>query len=328
MRGPRVLFIGGTGIISSACASRAIEAGIELSLLNRGLSSVRPLPAGAELIRADVRDRAAVERALGQRSFDVVVDFVAFDPEHVRQDVELFRGRVGQYVFISSASAYAKPVARLPIVESTPLRNPYWDYSRAKIACEDLLVRAYREEGFPATIVRPSHTYDRASIPFHLGWTIVERMRQGRPVVVHGDGTSLWVLTHHSDFAKAFVALLGNPQAIGDSFHITSDEVLSWNQIYEIMGRAAGAEPRLVHVSSETIARIIPRLRQPLLGDAAHSVVFDNSKVRQLAPGYVATVPFAQGAQQILEWRDEDPSRRQVDPDIDTALDALVAAAG
>src|SRR5215472_16784849 len=221
----RVLFIGGSGVISSACAREAVESGIELYVLNRGRTTTRPLPGGVRELRADVRSAASVRDAIEDLDFDSVVDFVAFTTEHVRQDVGMFAGRTGQYVFISTASAYQKPPARLPVTESTPLRNPYWQYSRDKIACEDLLVAAYRDSGFPATIVRPSHTYDRTAIPLTGGRTDIHRMRQGQEVVVHGDGTSLWVMTHHTDFAKAFVGLLGNPRAVGDSFHITSDEV-------------------------------------------------------------------------------------------------------
>jgi nucleoside-diphosphate-sugar epimerase len=324
----RVLFIGGSGQISSACSRRAVDLGIELYVLNRGRTSSRPLPPEARVLRGDIRDPASARSAIGDLEFDAVADFVAFTPEHVQADVDLFAGRTGQYVFISSASAYQKPVGRLPIVESTPLRNPIWPYSQDKIACEELLVRAYREDGFPATIVRPSHTYDHANLPFDGGWTVVERMRQGREVVVHGDGTSLWTLTHHVDFAKAFVGLLGHPQAIGDSFHITSDEVLTWNQIYELVAAAAGAEPRLVHVTSDAIFAADERWGRSLLGDKAHSVIFDNAKVRALVPDYVATIPFAQGAREIVAWHDEDPARRAVDERVDALMDALVARYG
>src|SRR5450631_1299785 len=229
--GPRVLFIGGTGVISAAAAQRAVAVGHRLTILNRGSHTLRPAPQDAELLQADVRNTASVRAALGNRIFDVVVDFVAFSANHVAADIELFAGRTGQYVFISSASAYQKPPVRLPILESTPLRNPFWQYSRDKIACEDLLVKAYRQDGFPATIIRPSHTYDRTRIALTGGWTDIARMRAGKPVVVHGDGTSLWTLTHASDFAKALVGLLGLPQAVGDSFTITSDEYLPWDQI-------------------------------------------------------------------------------------------------
>ena len=320
----KALFIGGTGIISSACSRLAVERGIDLTLLNRGSSSTRPAPEGARVLRADVRDPAAVREVLAGEEFDVVADFVAFTPEHVAADVDLLRGRCGQYVFISSASAYQTPPARLPVVESTPLRNPFWQYSRDKIACEDLLVRAHRDEGFPATVVRPSHTYDRTLVPLEGGWTLVERMRRGAPVVIHGDGTSLWTLTHHTDFAKAFTGLLGHPAAVGDSFHITSDEALTWNRIAADLAAAAGVdEPRIVHVPSDAIAAADPEVGAGLLGDKAHSMVFDNSKVRALVPDYVATVPFHLGAREIVGWYDADPARRAADPRVEALHDAL-----
>jgi nucleoside-diphosphate-sugar epimerase len=321
----KVLFIGGTGQISAACARRAVDLGIDVTLLNRGVSTVRAVPETARVLHADVRDADAVRTALGSERFDVVANFVAFTPEHVQADLELFAD-VGQYVFISSASAYQTPPARLPVTESTPLRNPIWPYSQAKIACEDLLVRAYRERGFPATIVRPSHTYDRTQVPYDPGWTLVERMRQGKPVVVHGDGTSLWTLTHVDDFAKAFVGLLGHPLAIGDSFHITSDEALTWNQIHEMLAAAAGAEARIVHVPSDAIMRHDEEWGRSLLGDKAHSMVFDNAKVRKLVPDYVAVIPFARGAREIVGWYDADPARRRPDPRTDQLLDRLVDA--
>jgi nucleoside-diphosphate-sugar epimerase len=322
-----VLFIGGTGIISSACAELAVASGVNLTVLNRGKNPVRELPAGTRAITADIRDKEAVSSALGNREFDAVVNFVAFSPEHVQTDIELFAGRTGQYVFISSASAYAKPVAQLPIRESTPLRNPFLAYSRDKIACEERLNGEYRDNGFPVTIVRPSHTYDRTAIPLLGGWTAIDRMRRGEPVVVHGDGTSLWVLTHHADFARAFVPLLGRPQAIGEDFQITSDEAQPWDQIYRTLGRAAGAEPELVHVSSDQIARTVPDWGPGLLGDMAHSVIFDNTKVRQLAPGWAATIPWAEGAREMIEWFDADPDRRVVDPDTEANIKSLVALA-
>jgi nucleoside-diphosphate-sugar epimerase len=321
----RALFVGGTGIISSACARLAVERGVELHVLNRGSSTQRPLPDGVTEHHADIRDPASVREALGGLEFDSVVDWVAFVPEHVRTDVELFRGRTGQYVFISSASAYQTPPLRLPLVESTPLRNPFWQYSRDKIACEDLLAAAYRDDGFPVTVVRPSHTYDRTTVPFDGGWTVLERMRQGKPVVVHGDGSSLWVLTHAADFAKAFVGLLASPRTTGDSFQITSDEVLTWDQIARILGAAAGApDPRLVHVPSDAIAAADPDWGAGLLGDKAHSAYFDNSKVRTVVPDYTATIPFEQGAAEIVAWHDAEPSRRQVDARLDALMDRLV----
>jgi nucleoside-diphosphate-sugar epimerase len=321
----KALFIGGSGEISAACSALAVERGIELYVLNRGRTSVRPLPAGVRIVTADVRDATAVREALGTLEFDVVVNFVAFTPKHVQADLDRFRDRIGQYVFISSASVYQKPVARLPIVESTPLRNPVWPYSRSKIACEQLLVDAYRTSGAPVTIVRPSHTYDRTQVPYDTGWTAIDRMRRGKPVVVHGDGTSLWTLTHVRDFAKAFVGLLGSPRAIGDSFHITSDELLTWNQIHELLAAAAdAAPPRLVHVASDAIFRHDETWGRSLLGDKAHSVIFDNTKIKRLVPDYVATVPFHEGAREIIEWHDADPSRGRVDPRIDEVLDRLV----
>ena len=325
MTNPSVLFIGGSGIISSASTRLAVERGIELTLLNRGQSALRPVPDGVEVLHADVRDPAAVREALGDRDFDAVVDWVAFTPEHVRSDIEMFTGRTGQFVFISSASAYQTPPERVPVLESTPLRNPFWQYSRDKIACEDLLVAAYREHAFPATIVRPSHTYDRTFIPIEGGWTVVERMRQGRPIVVHGDGTSLWTLTHNTDFAQGFVPLLGHPRAVGEAFHITSDDVLTWDQIARALGAAAGADPEIVHVPSDAIAAVDPEWGAGLLGDKAHSMIFDNTKLRTVVPGYRATIPFEQGAREIVAWHDEDPSRKKVDARLDAVLDDLVS---
>ncbi len=321
-----VLFIGGTGTISSACARLAVERGIDLTVLTRAGDSgaIRPLPEGVTALRADVREPASVREALGDREFDVVVDWVAFTPEHVRTDIELFTDRTDQYVFISSASAYQTPPARLPVTESTPLCNPWWQYSRDKIACEDVLVAAYRDSGFPATIVRPSHTYDRTKVPFDGGWTAMERMRRGKEVVVHGDGTSLWTLTHHEDFAKGFVPLLGHSRTIGEAFHLTSDDVLTWDQIARTLARAAGVEARIVHVPSEAIAAVDPNWGAGLLGDKAHSMVFDNSKLRSVVPDYRATIPFEQGAREIVAWHDQDPSRRTVDARLDAVMDGLV----
>ncbi|HEX6686546.1 MAG TPA: SDR family oxidoreductase [Candidatus Limnocylindrales bacterium] len=319
----RVLFIGGTGTISSACVEAAVHKGFDLTVLNRGASESWPPPPEVKLIRADVRDANAVREALGGQTFDVVADFIAFTPEHVRTDLELFTGVTGQYIFISSASAYQTPPLRLPVVESTPLRNPEWDYSRNKIACEDELVRAYRETGFPMTIVRPSHTYARTSVPLVGGRTALQRMRKGLPVVVHGDGTSLWVLTHHRDFATAFTGLLGNPLAVGDSFHITSDEVLSWNQIYAMFAAALGVEPHLVHVPSHVIAQVLPHFGPGLLGDKAHSMVFDNSKVKAVVPGFQATIPFAVGVREIVEWNAGQPDDHDVDDSVSAAFDEL-----
>src|SRR5918997_941349 len=291
MTGRSVLFLGGTGIISSACTQRAVERGMEVSLLNRGHSTSRPVPEGCQILVADLSDPHSVREAVGNREFYAVADFRAFTPSDVQSRLDVFGGRMGQYVFISSASAYQTPPGRLPV-----------------------------------TIVGPSHTYDKTLLPFDGGWTVVDRMRRGVPVVVHGDGTSLWTLTHATDFARAFVGLLGHPAAIGDSFHITSDEWLPWNEIFTIVGDAAGVEPRLVHIPSEDIATADPKWGAGLLGDKAHSMIFDNSKVRRLVPDYVAVVGFHQGAAEIVEWYDADPSRQGVNPAMDATMDQLVAA--
>ena len=320
----RVLFIGGSGIISSACSRLAAERDIDLFVLNRGHTQDRPLPAVVTVLRGDIRDSASAGAALGDREFDAVVDWVAYTPEHVRTDISLFRGRTGQYVFISSASAYQTPPARVPILESTPLRNPFLQYSRDKIACEELLREAYREEGFPATIVRPSHTYDKTLVPFEGGWTVLGRMLEGKPVVVHGDGTSLWTLTHHRDFAEGFVPLLGHPRTIGDVFHITSDDVLTWDQIAHTLAAALGVSADIVHVPSDAIAAADPEWGAGLLGDKSHSLVFDNAKLRGVVPGYRAVIPFEHGAREIVAWYGEDPARQRIDARVDAVMDKLI----
>lgn len=323
----KILFIGGTGIISSGCAKRlAPEPGVTLSFFSRGKSD-RAVPEGVELIAGDVRNPASVRAALGSRTFDCVVDWIAFNTDHVKANIEAFRGKTGQYVFISSASAYQTPPGSLPVTESTPLKNPHWQYSRDKIACEDLLIRAYREGDFPATIVRPSHTYDCRSLPVEGGYTVIDRMRRGKPVIVHGDGTSLWVLTHHDDFAKGFNGLLGNPRAVGETFHITSDELLTWNQIHEILARAAGAPPpKLVHVPSDVIATYDAGWGAGLLGDKTHSMIFDNSKIKRFVPTFAATTPYEAGAREVLAWYDADASRRTVSAEFDALTDRIIAA--
>jgi nucleoside-diphosphate-sugar epimerase len=324
----KVLFIGGTGIISSACSPLALEKGIDLYLLNRG-SSTRPAPPGAKILTGDIRDPASVRRAIGDLHFDSIVDWIAFTPEHIETDLDLFRGRTGQYVFISSASAYQTPPAALPVTESTILDNPVWEYSRNKIACEERLVRAYREEKYPITIVRPSHTYDKTGFPFHGGFTVIDRMRQGRPVVVHGDGSSLWVMTHHRDFAKGLVGLLGNAHAIGEAYHITSDEFVTWDQIHEIFADAAGckSKPKIVHIPSDVISAYEKRhWGDGLLGDKTHSMIFDNSKIKRLVPDFAATIPLSIGAREVIAWHDADPSRQQIDSEVNALFDRLIAA--
>lgn len=321
----KVLFIGGTGIISSACAELAIARGIDLYILNRGQSSTRKPAEGAKMLTADVRDRDAMRSAIKDESFDVVVNWVAYTPDHIEPDIALFRGRTGQYVFISSASVYQTPPARLPVTESTPLRNPFWQYSRDKIACEDRLVKAYREEGFPITIVRPSHTYDKAAaLPLTGRYTTVDRMRKGKKVIVHGDGTSLWTLTNNHDFAKGFIGLLGNSHAIGESFHITSDEVLTWNQIYEIVARAAGAAAQIVHIPSDVIVKYDQEWGDGLLGDKSHSMVFDNTKIKRIVPDFVASIPFSQGIEEVIAWHDADRARQVVDERLDALMDRMI----
>ncbi len=322
----RVLFIGGTGKISSACTQLAVERGLDLYLLNRGQTS-RPIPPNVRILNGDIRDPASARAALGDLTFDAVVNWIAFTPEHVAADMALFRGRTKQYVFISSASAYQKPLSGLPIRESTPLANPFWEYSRNKIACEEMLLDAYRADGFPFTVIRPSHTYDRTMLPFNGGYTVIHRLRQGKPVIVHGDGTSLWTMTHHRDFAKGFVPLLGNNHAIAEAIHITSDELLTWNQIFEICADAAGVKhPELIHVPSDLIAAYDPVWGAGMLGDKAHSVIFDNSKLKSLVPGFAATIPFAHGAREVMAWYDEDPARQVIDAKMDATIDAILAA--
>lgn len=323
----RILIIGGNGIISGSVTRLAVKQGMAVTLVNRGTSTTRPPIDGVESMIGDADDAASLRAAVGTREFDVVVNFRAFTPAQVRADVELFSGRTGQYVFVSSASAYQKPVAHLPIVEATPLRNPFWEYSRNKIACEDLLVAEYRESCFPMTIVRPSHTYDSTLIPLDGSWTALDRLRRGVPIVLHGDGTSLWTLTNARDFAGAFVGLLGNPHALGAAVQITSDESLTWNAIAGLLADALGVEARIVHVASETLAKHV-NYGDGLLGDKAHSVVFDNSRVKSLVPGWQAIIPFSSGAREIVEWHLADPARRVVDAGLSATYDRLVAQFG
>jgi nucleoside-diphosphate-sugar epimerase len=326
----KVLFIGGTGIISTACSELAISRGIDLVLLNRGRHAAGQ-PSSARVVTVDMEDAAAVSRALAGESFDAVVDWIAFEPAHIERDLALFRGRTRQYLFISSASAYQKPVGHYLITESTPLANPYWSYSQQKIACEERLLRAYRDEEFPITIIRPSLTYGESQITLAVNswtksWTAVDRMRRGKKVIVPGDGSSLWVITHNSDFAKGLVGLLGREQTIGHAFHITSDEVMSWDQWYRITAEAADVEPRLVHIPSDFIAACLPDARGGLIGDKAVSVVFDNSKIKRFVPDYCATVPFTQGIRRTVAWFDADPARRQIDEEANATWDRLIDA--
>lgn len=323
----RVLFIGGTGIISSACSPLAVESGIQLYLLNRGTSH-RSTPPGAKVLHGDIRNPETVKAAIGDLTFDAVVDWIAFTPEHIEIDLDLFRGRTGQFVFISSASAYQSPPSTLPVTESTVLDNPYWGYSRNKIACEERLVRAYREEKYPVTIVRPSHTYDKTLLPFEGGFTTYKRMLEGKPVVVHGDGSSIWVLTHHRDFARAFVPLLGNSRAIGEAYHITSDEWLTWNQIFDLVADAAGVRANKVHVATDALVRHRTQLEGGLTGDKTNSMMFDNSKIKALAGGWNARIPFSEGSREIVEWFQADATRGRFDPEWDAFEDMLIGKYG
>ena len=328
----KVLFVGGTGIISSGVAQLAIERGIELVILSRGRSRSFEVPRGAVALAGDIRaDPDGVTRLLQDHRFDAVVDWVAFTPEHIEQDLRIFTGRTRQFVFISSASAYQKPPSHYLITESTPLVNPRWQYSRDKIACEERLMRAFREDGFPVTIVRPSLTYGLSQIPLVLGswlhpWTMIDRMRRGVPVIVPGDGTSLWTVTWSGDFAIGLVGLLGREHAVGHAFHITSDEVLTWDAIYTEAAHAAGVEPRIVHIASDWIAARHPAFEGTLLGDKAHSAVFDNAKIKRFVPDFVCTVPWAAGVRRSLAWFEQDPARRTIDATHNAVLDALLQA--
>ena len=325
----KVLFIGGTGLISSACTQLAVERGVDLFLLNRGSHPDRTF--GATPIIADLRDEAAVEHVLAGHRFDAVVDWIAFTPADIERDLRLFRSRADQFVFISSASAYRKPLVDWLVREDSPLANPFWDYARNKIACEERLMRAFRDDGFPVTIVRPSLTYGDTQVPLAVNswarpYTAIARMRQGKPLIVPGDGTSLWTITHNSDFAEAFVGLLGRPQAIGQAFNIMSDEVLTWDEIYRQVAAAAGAEARIVHIASDFIAECLPEMRGTLLGDKAVSAVFDTTKIKRFVPDFHATTPFAEGIRRTLAWFDADPSRQLVDAEMDDRWERLLAA--
>ena len=326
----RVLFIGGTGVISTACTRLAAERGIDLTILTRGHHNGN-LPPDVKTLTVDFDNFTAAEQALAKQSFDVVVDWIAYTQEQIEDDIQLFRGHVRQFVFISSASAYQRPSASYLVTESTPLANPFWDYSRHKIACEERLMRAWRSENFPFTVVRPSLTYGETQIALAVNswaksYTVVDRMRRGKKVIVPGDGSSLWVITHNSDFAKGLVGLLGHEQAIGHAFHITSDEVMTWDQYYRIVGEAAGAEPKLVHIPSDLIAACMPEMQGSLIGDKSTSVVFDNTKIKRFVPDFKATTRFGEGVRQTIAWFDADPARRQVDEDANASWDRLIAA--
>lgn len=323
----KVLFIGGTGMISTSVSRLAVAEGIELYLLNRG-NNKQDIPEATHL-EADIEKSDSIKHALGDLNFDVVVDWLAFEPQDIEHAINLFKNRTKQFIFISSASCYQKPVNHYKINESTPLANPYWDYSQNKIACEIRLMQAYRDEGFPATIVRPSLTYSK-NFPIAIGgwgcYTLADRILNDQPIIVHGDGTSLWVVTHADDFAKGFVPLMGNPQAIGEAFHITSDEVLTWDQIYQTIATALGKKANIIHIPSDFIVNIKPEYEGTLLGDKSWSVVFDNSKIKRIVPEFNPVIPFHKGIQLTLDWFNEDNNRRFVNATVNASMDAIISA--
>ena len=322
----KVLFIGGTGIISTEVSKLCILNGIDLYLLNRGKSNKRIN--GVKELNADISNFNEYSNVLKEHNWDVVVNWIAFTLEDIERDFKLFSGITKQYIFISSASAYQKPPSSPYITESTPLKNPFWQYSRNKIACEDKLLDSYRNFDFPVTIVRPSHTYDKV-IPIAIGgwkeYTAVNRIKNKEKIIVHGDGTSLWTLTHSKDFAKGFVGLLGNQQAIGEAFHITSDEVLTWNQIYETIGDIIGEKPNIVHIPSDFIGKYDEHLRDGLLGDKANSVIFDNSKIKKYIPDYKAIIPFVKGIKETIDWFEEDKTRQIISRDSNNLIDRIIS---
>ncbi|CAN7757455.1 SDR family oxidoreductase [Paenibacillus sp. LjRoot153] len=327
----KALFIGGTGTISSAITKQLLATGCELYLLNRGTRNA-DLPEGAHILQADINDEERVAKLIADLSFDVVADFIAFEPSQLERDYRLFQGRTKQFIFISSASAYQTPLSDYRITEGTPLSNPLWAYSRNKIACEEYLVKQYREQGFPITIIRPSHTYDERSIPLGVhgtkgSWQVAKRMLENKPVIIHGDGTSLWTMTHNSDFAKGFIGLMGNLHAIGESVHITSDETLTWNQIYEAIADGLGVKLHAVHVASEFLdACSTQDYRGGLLGDKANSVVFDNAKLKRLVPEFVATTRFDQGMKRTIAHILANPELQREDPEFDVWCDKVIGA--
>ncbi|WP_020617245.1 SDR family oxidoreductase [Paenibacillus daejeonensis] len=327
----KALFIGGTGTISAAITRQLAEQGCELYVLNRGNRNTK-LPEGVRTLEGDIKDEAQIASLIEDLSFDVVADFISFVPEHVERNYRLFKDKTKQFIFISSASAYQTPLSDYRITEGTPLSNPYWEYSRNKIACEDYLMKQYRDHGFPVTIVRPSHTYDERSIPLGVhgsngSWQVARRMLAGKPVIIHGDGTSLWTMTHNRDFAKGFIGLMGNIHAIGESVHITSDESVTWNQIYQIIADALGVELHALHVPSAFLdASSDYDFKGGLLGDKANTVVFDNSKLKRLVPDFVATTRLDQGIRETVSHILANPELQREDPEFDEWCDRVVQA--
>ncbi len=326
----KALIIGGTGTISSAVAKLAVKRGMDVTLLNRG-KHPQLIPEGVKQVTADITDEKTVDEFLSINTFDVAADFIAFSPKDIERDIRLFNSRVKQFIFISSASAYQKPGVNYFITESTPLCNPYWKYSKNKIECENILMQAYRQIDFPVTIVRPSHTYGERNIPVAIhgkkgSWQVVERIKNRKPVIVHGDGLSLWTFTHSSDFAKGFLGLMGNPHAIGEAVHITSDEVITWNRAYETIGRAIGIKPNIIHIPSDFLAAFNPELLGSLLGDKANCAVFDNSKIKRLVPNFCASVRFDEGIKKSVDYINSHPELQILDPNFDLWCDRVISA--
>lgn len=324
----RVLFIGGTGNISAACTREALRHGFEVHHLNRGN---RPdlTPGGVTTVQADVRDREQVVNALKGSSYDCIVNWVAFTPDHVLQDIELFTDMTQHYIFLSSASVYFKPPPHWLITEETPLGNPFWQYSRDKIACERVLLEAWKSRGFPVTIVRPSHTYSDGWVPTPIGsrdYTVAQRLLHGHKVISPGDGQSIWTITHSEDFAKGFTGLLGRPDTAGEAVHITSDESRTWDAWYSILADAWGIIPNIVHIPSEFINEVSPALGQGLLGDKAYSMVFDNSKIRRIVPGFAPSIPFEEGIRRSLKWFNDSPGRKVVDRKRNEEIEKVIRA--
>lgn len=329
----KALFIGGTGTISSAISKLAVEKGWDLYLLNRGNKKLMPPDVAKEII-CDINDEASAEKLLDGMSFDVVAQFIAYTPDQIERDIRLYEGKTKQYIFISSATVYKKPPTAIKVTEDCILDNPYWEYAQNKIACEQVLYAAGREKGFPYTIVRPSHTYGPAGIPVSIhgnlgSYQVLDRIIKDKPVIVQGDGTTLWTLTHNSDFAKAFLPLMGNPYAVQECYHITSDEALTWNMIFEIIGQALGRKPQITHIPTDfLIACDVNKydLRGSLLGDKANVALFNNSKIKTVAPDFICTTRFDQGVMAALSFMEKNPGLKRLDPEFDTWCDRVINA--
>lgn len=319
----KVLFIGGTGVISTEVSKLCINQGYDLYLLNRG-KSIRPLPEGAKHVNIDYRNFDAMKNFLADEKFDSVVDWIAFTEDQIKHAHNLFRGKTDQFIFISSASAYQKPLPEGPITERTPLGNPFWEYSRNKIKCENYLMHVYKDEGFPVTICRPSHTYDHTKIPFNGDYSFLDRIIKGKEIIIHNDGNSKWTLTNSKDFAKGFIGLLGNPKTIGEAYHITSDDTLTWNEIAETIANNLGAKLNAVHIPGEFIKKMNDDWGDGILGDKAYNGVFDNSKIKALVPGFKAEITFNEGIKEVIKFYEDHPNLRTIDHDYNHKVDAII----